>query len=146
MLYHKSQVTVNVKGIPKVKAYPAQREKQDNSTGSNDKGNQEDAKQPSDTASKPAAVPDDSYNGPAKSQLKSFWSQLEKLRSGTGTATTITNAERMIQLIKEKDPSYNTASLEAEVKPWKEKAAKETASANDAKSKEEEKRTYYKNV
>ena len=57
---------------------------------------------------------DPGYTGPAKMPLKNFWSHIEKLKAGTGTSSSVNNAERMLQQVKEKDPSYNTTALEAE--------------------------------
>lgn len=86
------------------------------------------------------------YSGPAKVQLKSFWSHIEKLKAGTGTPSSVNNAERMIQMIKEKDPSFDIAKLEAEVKPWKDKAAKESGDAKAAKAKAEDEKNYFKDI
>ncbi len=88
---------------------------------------------------------DPGYTGPAKMPLKNFWTHIEKLKAGTGTSSTISNAERMLQQVKEKDPSYNVAPLEAEVKIWKDKAAKEDGDKNAAKAKEAEEKNYFKN-
>jgi len=87
---------------------------------------------------------DPGYTGPAKMPLKNFWTHIEKLKAGTGTSSTISNAERMLQQVKEKDPSYNVAPLEAEVKIWKDKAAKEDGDKNAAKAKEEAERNYFR--
>lgn len=89
---------------------------------------------------------DPNYTGPAKGPLKSFWTHIEKLKAGTGSGLSLTNAERMLQLVKEKDPNYNVAPLEAELKLLQEKAAKENSDKNAAKAKEEEARNYFKNA
>jgi len=133
----KAQITV--KGVPKVKILPTIKGKQD-------KSSQEDAKSPVDTLAKPATTQDDTYTGPAKVYVRAFWTNIEKLKTDNATASTITNAERAINSIKEKDPSYNTSALEAEIKPWKDKAAKETGDANTAKSKKEETNNYFKEI
>ena len=52
----------------------------------------------------------------------------------------------MLQQVKEKDPSYNTTALEAELKIWKDKAAKEAGDKNAAKTKEEAERNYFKTL
>jgi hypothetical protein len=88
---------------------------------------------------------DPSYNGPAKMPLKNFWGHIEKLKAGTGTSSSLNNAERMLQQVKEKDPSYNVAPLEAEVKIWKDKAAREAGDKNAAQAKADETRNYFKN-
>jgi len=89
---------------------------------------------------------DPGYTGPAKMPLKNFWSHIEKLKAGTGTSSSVNNAERMLQQVKEKDPSYNTTALEAELKTWKDKAAKEAGDKNAAKAKEEAERNYFKTL
>lgn len=86
---------------------------------------------------------DDNYTGPAKTQVRSFWAQIEKLKTGNAVGSTISNAERMIQMIKEKDPGYNTAALEAEVKPWKDKATKEKGEANAATQKADDSNAFF---
>lgn len=87
---------------------------------------------------------DPGYTGPAKIPLKSFWGHIEKLKAGTGTPSSVNNAERMLQQIKEKDPNYNTAPLEAEVKVFRDKLTKETNEKNSAKAKEEEEKNFFK--
>ena len=133
----KAQITV--KGVPKVKNLPTIKGKQD-------KSSQEDAKSTVDTLAKPATIQDDTYTGPAKVYVRAFWTNIEKLKTDNATASTITNAERAINSIKEKDPSYNTSALEAELKPWKDKAAKETGNANTTKAKKEETNNYFKEI
>lgn len=99
-----------------------------------------------DTVAKPAgnATYDAGYTGPAKVSVKAFWNNLEKLKAGTGTATTITNAERMIRQIKEQDPAYDVAPLAAVLQPYKEKAAKEAGDKANAKAAEEATTLYFK--
>lgn len=89
---------------------------------------------------------DPGYTGPAKMPLKNFWSHIEKLKAGTGISSTVNNAERMLQQVKEKDPSYNTTAMEAELKTWKDKATKEAGDKNAAKAKEEAERNYFKTL
>lgn len=91
------------------------------------------------------AAQDPAYTGPAKGPLKNFWTHIEKLKAGTGTPSSLTNAERMLQQVKEKDPNYNVAPLEAELKTWKDKAAKEEGDKNAAQAKEAEEKNYFKN-
>lgn len=89
---------------------------------------------------RPAATgkPDESYNGPAKVQLKSFWRFMEKLRAGDKSSGTLGNAMRMLEQVKQADPSYNTAAMQAELKPYVDKDAQETASANATASKKQD--------
>lgn len=91
-----------------------------------------------------ATAQDPGYTGPAKIYVKSFWNQIEKLKAGTGTASTVSNAERAIKSVKETDKAYNTTDMEAAVKPWKEKAEKEQSDKNNASAKKDEERNYYK--
>ncbi len=93
-----------------------------------------------------AIAQDPSYTGPAKVYVKSFWTQIEKLKDGTGTASTVNNAERAIKNIKEADKAYNTADMEAAIKPWKEKADKEQSDKKSATAKKDEERNYYKEL
>jgi len=89
---------------------------------------------------------DPGYTGPAKVQVKMFWNQIEKLKNGTATASTISNAERAIRMVKENDKNYNTADMEAAVKPWKEKQDKEQEEAKTATTKADAERQYYKEL
>lgn len=89
---------------------------------------------------------DASYSGPAKVPLRSFWTQIDKLKNGTGTASTISNAERMLKQIKEMDPAYNTAPLEETLKPYKENAVKASNEKKQAAGKADEERNYFRNV
>jgi hypothetical protein len=93
-----------------------------------------------------ATAQDPGYTGPAKVQVKMFWAQIEKLKAGTGTPSTVSNAERAIKMVKENDKAYNTADMEAAVKPWKEKADKEQTDKQNTNAKEDAERNYYKNL
>lgn len=65
---------------------------------------------------------DPNYNGPAKMKVKSFWEQVEKLKVAKElTPTSTQNMERFLKMTKEMDPSYNTSSMESELKIWKDK-------------------------
>jgi hypothetical protein len=61
---------------------------------------------------------DPGYTGPAKIYVKSFWSHVELLKNGKGSALTVGNMKRALDNAKEKDPAYNTAAMEAELKKW----------------------------
>jgi len=89
---------------------------------------------------------DPGYTGPAKVQVKMFWNQIEKLKAGTATGSAFASAERAIRVVKETDKDYNTADMEAALKPWKEKADKDQNDKNAANAKKEEERNYYKHV
>jgi hypothetical protein len=106
----------------------------------------ESPKPAADTAAKPSgtAVYDASYTGPAKVSLKAFWNHMEKIKAGTGTASSLTNADRMLKQIKEQDPAYDVSMLSAMLQPYKDKAAQDVASKADAKSAEEARNAYFK--
>jgi hypothetical protein len=121
-------------------------------TSSEEKNTTSDTKtnvpvQVTDTAAKTSgtAVYDASYTGPAKVSLKSFWTHMEKVKAGTGTASSLNNAERMIKQIKEQDPGFDVAPLTALLQPYKDKATQEASAKANAKSAEEAKNAYFKN-
>ncbi len=89
---------------------------------------------------------DDSYAGPAKIYVRSFWGQVQKLKDGKGTSSSVTNLERAMASVKEKDPAYNTAAMEAETKKWKDEQTARQNAADAESSKADEERTYFKNV
>lgn len=89
---------------------------------------------------------DDTYAGPAKIYVKSFWSQVQKLKEGKGTTSSVTNLERAMASVKEKDAAYNTAAMEAETKKWKDEQTAKQNAANAASNQADEERTYFKNV
>ncbi|MBL7700842.1 MAG: hypothetical protein JNM14_01210 [Ferruginibacter sp.] len=93
-----------------------------------------------------AKAQDPGYTGPAKVYVKSFWSQIEKLKAGTATASTISNAERAIKNTKEADKSYNTSDMEAAIKPYRENADKEQSEKKASAAKGDEERNYYKDI
>lgn len=63
---------------------------------------------------------DANYKGPAKMEVTVFWRQMEFLKKGTGGPTQISNAEKALAGIKQKDAAYNTSGMEEELKKWKE--------------------------
>lgn len=99
-----------------------------------------------DTTAKPSGATgfDESYKGPARVQLKAFWRSLEKLRAGD--MPSLNNAERMLGMIKENDPSYDVSAMEAEVKSYREKSNKEQKAQSDAAAKANEENSYYDEV
>ncbi len=99
-----------------------------------------------DTTARPAtnAVPDETYNGPAKVQLKSFWRYMEKLRAGDMSA--LGNAERMLAQVKQNDAQYDISALETEVKSYREKVDGDAKANSQAAGKADAERSYYKNV
>lgn len=87
------------------------------------------------------AAQDPGYTGSAKAYVKSFWNQAELLKNGKGSTSTVGNLKRALDNTKEKDPAYNTAAMEAELKKWQEEADKKAEAqkspeqkAADAKS------------
>jgi hypothetical protein len=63
--------------------------------------------------------PDPNYKGSGKSEMQSFWRQVEIFKNGKGTETTLGNMKRMLDNLKQKDPSFNTSSMDEEYKKWK---------------------------
>lgn len=101
-----------------------------------------------DTAARPTpnSQPDAAYNGPAKVQVKSLWRQLEKLRSGEYTVSHISNAEKMLKEIREKDPAYPMAALETEVAGYREKFNQDTKARQAGADRELEDQRYFTEV
>ncbi|MEK7224180.1 MAG: hypothetical protein AAB221_00670, partial [Bacteroidota bacterium] len=107
--------------------------------------------QVTDTTAKPATTqPDANYNGPAKSQVKSFWGKIELMKQGKSINSYFTGATNLLKSIKEKDPSYNTSAMETELKVFEEMLAKQEAEEqkqNDEKkaagAKNQEDQSYY---
>jgi len=73
---------------------------------------------------------DDTYKGPAKVSVKGFWNQIEILKSGKGKDTQISNAERFLKDIKEKDPSYNISGMEEELNKYRTSISKQVVNSN----------------
>ncbi len=72
------------------------------------------------SVSKFCGAQDVDYKGPAKIYVTSFWRQAGTFKSGKGNSTTIQNMERAMGNTKDNDPSYNTSTMEAELKTAKE--------------------------
>jgi hypothetical protein len=70
---------------------------------------------------------DDSYTGPAKNAVKSFWDAAEKLEQSIAAGGTATDLERYASLarkvadIKMKDPAYNLTAIQTRIKAMKDK-------------------------
>jgi hypothetical protein len=62
-----------------------------------------------------AMAQDPGYAGPAKVDVRTFWRQAEILKKGRASETTLSNMERAIANIKQKDPGFNLSSMEAEI-------------------------------
>jgi hypothetical protein len=153
-----SQINVKVRSTGNTKEVDVKTGGKSNSgkekeTGSTSRNNSETKSTPvvitqkpaSDTSSRPSASGSsaDAYNGPAKTEMKSFWRQAETFQSGKGTETILGNMKRALDNLKQRDPSYNTASMDEEYKKWKGEIDKKTEAgktdiekAVDAKSSE----------
>ena len=90
-----------------------------------------------------ATAQDPGYTGPAKIYVKSFWNHAELLKNGKGSVLTAGNMKRALDNAKERDPAYNTAAMEAELKKWQAEIDKKSDAekspeqrAADAKSSE----------
>lgn len=55
---------------------------------------------------------DPNYTGPAKMEVRTFWRQATIFKSGKGTPTTLANMEKALATIKQKDPSYDTVTMQ----------------------------------
>jgi hypothetical protein len=81
------------------------------------------------------------YTGPAKMYVKSFWGQVELLKTGKGSASNVGNMKRALDNARAKDPALNAAAMETELKKWQAEEDKkieagktEEQKAADAKS------------
>lgn len=101
-----------------------------------------------DTVSRPVAISsyDESYNGPAKVQLKSFWRYLEKLRAGDKAPSTLANAVRMLDQAKKADPSCNVSAFDTELATYSDNAKKETEAKAEAAGKAMNEAGYFQAV
>ena len=68
---------------------------------------------------------DPNYKGPAKMDVSTFWRQAEIVKNGKATSSTLSNLEKAIANIKQKDPAYNTSSMEEIIETCKEKVNKD---------------------
>jgi hypothetical protein len=62
---------------------------------------------------------DDSYKGPGKVYMQSFWRQADMFTNGKGSETNLNNMKRALENFKEKDPAYNTSNMDEAYKKWK---------------------------
>lgn len=154
-----AQISVRVKDSPRGREVDIQAKGKQGNDKSGDKSNDKPVTTPSTSGSAPATPPTDTsgrpagtssfdaaYNGPAKVQLKSFWRQLDKLRAGDATPSTLNNAERMLGEVKKNDPSYNVAALEAEVAGYRQKANSEAEASKNAADKKNAEEQYFKDA
>ncbi len=151
-----AQVSVRVKDNPRSKEISvttgsnrnAGNSNSNNNTGSKPAETKTTQQPAADTVSKPASAGqmDESYNGPAKVPLKSFWRYLEKLRAGDTSPGVLGNAERMLGQVKEKDPGYDVAAFEKEVAGYRSKSDQADAAAKNAAAQKEAERNYYQDV
>jgi len=93
---------------------------------------------------------DASYAGPAKTQVKSFWGKIEMMKQGKSVNSYLIGAANLLKTVKEKDPSYNTSAMEADLKIFQDMVAKQetelqkqNAEKKAAGVKGEEERNYF---
>ncbi|MDX2173947.1 MAG: hypothetical protein SFY56_12565 [Bacteroidota bacterium] len=82
---------------------------------------------------------DDNYKGLAKMDVKTFWRQADMFKNGKGSDATLGNMQKALVVVKEKDPSYNTAGMEEELKKWADKVNTDNtqAAGEDQKMKQD---------
>ena len=72
------------------------------------------------------------YEGPARSEVRSFWTNAMGIPRSGKIAEGVAMMEAKLAATKQKDPAYKTADMEAELKKWKDKLA--AASSKPAES------------
>ena len=65
---------------------------------------------------------DFAYNGPAMSEVKSFWINAIGIQKTGKFAEGVATLEAKLKMVKQKDPAYKTDKMEAEITKWKNKA------------------------
>ncbi len=78
---------------------------------------------------------DASYKGPAKMDVSTFWRQAEIVKKGNATSSTLSNLEKAMANIKQKDPAYNTSSMDEIIQTCKEKVNKDKEAETGKKEK-----------
>lgn len=78
---------------------------------------------------------DASYKGPAKMDVSTFWRQAEIVKKGNATSSTLSNLEKAMANIKQKDPGYNTSSMDEIIQTCKEKVNKDKEAETGKKEK-----------
>ncbi|MFN8283612.1 MAG: hypothetical protein U0U67_10385 [Chitinophagales bacterium] len=73
---------------------------------------------------------DFAYEGPAKSEVKSFWINAMGIQKTGKFAEGVAVLEAKMAAVKQKDPAYKTDKMEAEIAKWKAKAG--TASSSNS--------------
>lgn len=141
-----AQINVRVKSTGNTKELDVKTGAKPSAGKSADEKQSAAAKTGNETAPVTKAPADETYNGPAKVQLKAFWRQLEKLRSGDASPSALNNAERMLKQVKENDPNYNTTALEAEVAGYRNKSNADAQAKSDAAGKADAAKLYFKEV
>jgi hypothetical protein len=76
---------------------------------------------------------DPNYKGPAKMDVNTFWRQAEIVKNGKATSSTLSNLEKAMANIKQKDPSYSTSSMDEIIQTCKEKVSKDKAAESGKK-------------
>jgi hypothetical protein len=77
------------------------------------------------------------YEGPARAEVRSFWTNAMGIPRSGKIAEGIAMMEAKLAVTKQKDPAYKTADMEAELAKWKSKlnAAPKTSDKNESSSK-----------
>jgi len=73
------------------------------------------------------------YEGPAKSEVRSFWTNAMGIQRSGRIEEGIAMMEAKLAAAKQKDPAYKTDKMEAELKKWKDKALTKKGGADDEK-------------
>ena len=69
-----------------------------------------------------ASAQDFIYEGPAKSEVRSFWINAMGIQKTGKFAEGVAVLEAKMAVVKQKDPAYKTDKMEAEIAKWKTKA------------------------
>lgn len=70
------------------------------------------------------------YEGPAKSEVRSFWVNAMGIAKTGKFAEGVAVLEAKMAMVKEKDPAYKTDKMEAEIAKWKSKAGSAESSTS----------------
>lgn len=68
-----------------------------------------------------AMAQDFSYEGPARSEVRSFWTNAMGIQRTQKYAEGVAILEAKLKEVKQKDPAYKTGQMEAEIAKWKNK-------------------------
>lgn len=74
------------------------------------------------------------YEGPARSEVRSFWTNAMGIPRSGKIAEGVAIMEAKLAATKQKDPAYKTADMEAELNKWKSKLASAPANKDNSNS------------